>query len=104
MIQFPESIPTDALMILIDKIRGKAIDNNLVYQAAWNLAGYAIAQVSKSDKPVVKNLDARTDDDDALTLEALLAMASGSHEPVKGIVPWGIIIEIALRILKNVLE
>lgn len=104
MIQFPESIPTDALVILIDKIRGKNIDINLVYQAAWNVAGYAISQISKADMPVAKNLDARTDEDDALTLEALLAMASGSPQPAKGIIPWSIIIEIALRVLKNVLE
>lgn len=104
MIDFPESMPTDAIVVLIDKLRGREVPNKTVYQAAWNVAGYGIDQVVKSQKPVVKNLEQRTDEDDALTLESVLAMQGNNEQSLKGLIPWWLIIEIAVRILKNVLE
>lgn len=104
MIDFPDSMPTDALVTLIDKLRGKDVPNKLVYQAAWNVAGYGIDQVVKNQKPIVKSLETRTDEDDALTLESFLAMQGNNEQGLKAFVPWWLIISIAVRILKNVLE
>jgi hypothetical protein len=75
-----------------------------VYQAAWNVAGYGIDQVVKNQKPIVKSLETRTDEDDALTLESFLAMQGNNEQGLKAFVPWWLIISIAVRILKNVLE
>lgn len=104
MIDFPDSMPSDALLTLIDKLRGKSIPNKIVYQAAWNVAGYGIDQVIKNDKPIMKTSEPRTDEDDAITLESFLAMQGNNEKSLKGLVPWWLIIEIAVRILKNVLE
>jgi|TARA_B110000503_G_C6751350_1_gene251697 hypothetical protein len=104
MIDFPDSMPTDAIVTLIDKLRGKDVPIKLVYQAAWNVAGYGIEQVVQNQKPIVKNSEPRTDEDDALTLESFLAMQGNNEEGLKAFVPWWLIIAIAVRVLKNVLE
>ena len=104
MVNFPDSMPTDALITLIDKLRGKDVPNKLVYQAAWNVAGYGIDQVIQNQKPIVKSSEPRTDEDDALTLESFLAMQGNNEEGLKAFVPYWLIIAIAMRILKNVLE
>ena len=45
MISYPTSLPTDALMLVIDKLRGKDVPWNQVALAGWNLLGYALAQI-----------------------------------------------------------
>lgn len=46
MINYPTSLPTDALLMIVDRLRGKSNDWNSVLLASWNLLGYALSQVS----------------------------------------------------------
>jgi hypothetical protein len=46
MINYPDSLPTDALLVIVDRLRGKANDWNSVILASWNLLGFALSQIS----------------------------------------------------------
>jgi len=43
MVDYPDSLSTDALMTLVDVARGK-VDKSLGIQAAWNLLGFGLGQ------------------------------------------------------------
>jgi hypothetical protein len=46
MTNYPASLPTDALLLIVDRLRGKSNDWNSVLLASWNLLGFALSQVS----------------------------------------------------------
>lgn len=46
MINYPNTLPTDALILIVDRLRGKSNDWNAVLLASWNLLGFALSQIS----------------------------------------------------------
>ena len=46
MINYPNTLPTEALILIVDRLRGKSNDWNAVLLASWNLLGFALSQIS----------------------------------------------------------
>ena len=42
MVDFPKALPTDAVLLFLDKVRGKPVDLPVLAKAGWNLVGYGI--------------------------------------------------------------
>lgn len=105
MVEYPDSLPTDAVLVIIDRLRGKQIENAKLILAAWNLTGYALSQVTKENKPIIKSEDQRNDSDDAALLESILTMSENptGEAVVKAVIPWVLVLKIATRILLSVL-
>lgn len=91
---FPTDLPYEGIALIIDKLRGKDVPLKSVVNAAWNLAGYAAAQVTPEEPKVIGDIDC-TSDEAAEMLENLLASKDGRVM----MVPWVIVLRIALKIL-----
>lgn len=91
---FPTDLPYEGIALIIDKLRGKDVPMKSVVNAAWNLAGYAAAQVTPEEPKVIGDIDC-TNDEAAEMLENLLASKDGRVM----MVPWVIVLRIALKIL-----
>ena len=44
MIAYPQIMPTEALMLLLDKVRGKPVAVSELVHGAWNVIGYGLNQ------------------------------------------------------------
>jgi hypothetical protein len=112
MTPFPAGLPTSAIMILIDKLRGSIVPNNDLILAAWNLAGYGLSQIATEPTPAPTpaaedelKLDKHSDisNDDAIkALESLITKGSEADDERKRL-PWAKIVGIAIKILLGML-
>ena len=102
MINFPQTMPTDAMMLLIDKIRGKqSVSNKDFAQALWNLVGYAADQAIPSDtKPVFQDSEESLDEFASILEEAVAMHASGGEARK---LPWANILRIGIKLLISIL-
>jgi hypothetical protein len=104
MTPFPAGLPTAAIMILIDKLRGSNVPNDDLILAAWNLAGYGLSHIAAEPTPAAEDIlkSDKNDDiskDDAIkALESLLIKGSEAEDERKRL-PWAKIVGIALKIL-----
>jgi len=93
MVEYPLSLPTDALMTLLDVVRGK-IDASKAVHAAWNILGYGLAQ----GFPVQQGIG---DSSDAATAEALTVLIAHDHPEAVGFpaLAFSIVLKLALKII-----
>ena len=103
MINFPSTIPTDAMMIVVDKIRGKKdVGNKEFSNALWNIVGYAADQVIPDDKQIFASADVSLEDFAAI-LEQAIPQGDFHGNPITiGIIPWAIILRTGLKLLISV--
>ena len=103
MIDFPDSMPTDAMMLIVDKIRGKKdVGNKEFSNALWNIVGYAADQVIPDDRQIFQDKEVSLDDF-ATILEQAIPQGDFHGNPITiGIVPWSIILRTALKLLISV--
>jgi|694.fasta_scaffold00244_82 hypothetical protein len=114
MINYPNTLPTDAVLIIVDKLRGKTSNWSDVMLAGWNLLGYALSQIpSNSPDRILEaytqltNISINTEEDAATFLETNVLANQGSIEgkdPAKmsGVVLL-VIINIITKFIINVL-
>lgn len=100
MINYPNTLPTDAVMLVVDKLRGKEVAWDQVGLAGWNLLGYALSQIPNEtvlpilSEPVSEDRNAAAD-----YLEEHL----GSAETIQsGAIIWLVVAKIVLRFILNV--
>ena len=108
MTSFPTALPTAAIMIIIDKLRGSSVPNSDLILAAWNLAGYGLSQVANDSAPLVEDAQKLDDHKDVSNEEAIEALESlfikGSEaDEERKRLPWAKIVGIALKILLGLL-
>lgn len=102
MAPFPVGLPTEAIMIIIDKLRGSEVQNNDLILAAWNLAGYALQQVSPVTPKTMLMSDVKleelafTNQEAIESLESLLPKGEGEEV---GKLPWAKILRVAIKII-----
>jgi hypothetical protein len=98
MVDYPLSLPTDALMTLLDVVRGK-IDASKAVHASWNILGYGLAQ----GFPVQQGIG---DHSDAATAEALEALIAHDHPEAVGFpaLAFSIVLKLALKIIMQSLS
>lgn len=98
LIPYPDQFPNEALLMLLDKVRGKnEIKVSDLLHAAWCVAGYALNQIMGGG-PVVTGEPNGMSDEEAL--QAAIASAPKEGEPAQiGLVPWVIVLKIAIKII-----
>jgi len=98
MIPYPETLPTDALMTLLDVVRGK-IDASKAVHAAWNLLGFGLAQ----GFPLQQGIG---DHSDAATAEALEALIAHDNPEAVGFpaLAFAIALKLALKLVLSALS
>jgi hypothetical protein len=54
MIKFPDSLPMDSILLVINKIKGTNEPSNKEFaEAIWNIVGYAANQTIPEDKTII---------------------------------------------------
>lgn len=106
LLPYPNSFPQEALMMMLDKIRGKEVAIPELVNAAWNVAGYALAQSIGGGQVIAGEVDALSKLGDEELLSSLLeqhgAKVSDTDQVASiGLVPWLMIARIAIKILKD---
>lgn len=112
---YPPSLPIEAIMIIIDKLRGSIVPTNDLILASWNLVGYGLSQVNprlaenelNGGSDIIKafNQEADISNEEAIAaLESLIPKSTGSvdDEAAKKL-PWAKIIKVAVKILLGIL-
>lgn len=102
MAPFPVGLPTEAIMIIIDKLRGSEVQNNDLILAAWNLAGYALQHISPVAPKTMLMSDVKLEELDFTNQEAIESLETllpkGEREEV-GKLPWAKILRVAIKII-----
>jgi hypothetical protein len=103
MISFPQTMPAEAMMLVVDKIRGKKdVGNKEFSNALWNIVGYAADQVIPDDKKIFQESEVSLEDFAAI-LEQAIPQGEFHGNPITiGIVPWAIVLKVGLRLLISV--
>jgi hypothetical protein len=98
MVEYPLSLPTDALMTLLDVVRGK-VDASKAVHAAWNILGYGLSQ----GFPVQQGIG---DSSDATTAEALEVLIAHDNPEAVGFpaLALGIVLKLAVKIILDSLS
>ena len=94
MVEYPLCLPTDALITLLDVVRGK-VDASKAVHAAWNILGYGLAQ----GFPIQQGIG---DSSDAATVQALEALIACQENPEAVGFPalaFSIVLKLALKII-----
>lgn len=89
MISYPVVMPTDALLLLLDKVRGKPVAVSELVHGAWNVLGYGLSQTLPLPE-AIGNAGDITDE------QAILSLLGSEDESVVGI---GILPAIAISIV-----
>jgi len=104
MVDYPLSLPTDALMTLLDVVRGK-IDASKAVHAAWNLLGFGLAQGFPLQQGIGDSSGG--DSSDGATAEAIEALlASQSPQAAIGFpsLAFSIVLKLAIKIIMESLS
>lgn len=106
LLPYPNTFPQEALMMMLDKIRGKEVAIPELVNAAWNVAGYALAQSIGGGQVIAGEVEALSKLGDEELLSSLLeqhgAKVSDTDQVASiGLVPWLMIARIAIKILKD---
>lgn len=99
LIPYPDSFPNEALLMLLDKIRGKNdVQMADLMHSAWCVQGYAQKQIMGGG-PVVTGEPNGISDEEALQA-AIDSQKAKEGEPAQiGLVPWVIVLKIAIKII-----
>ena len=95
LVPYPVELPSDGLMLLLDKVRGKDVDNALLVQVAWNVTGYGLGRFI----PVEKLIGAENVSEEE-ALETLIASNQSKQGVVSSIV-LSVVLKLALKIISN---
>ena len=101
MINFPDALPMDAILLVINKIKGKADPSSRDFsEALWNIVGYAASQTLPQNNPIRPIMEEVQDinmDDFAAILEQAVSMNDTLGEARR--LPWASIMKIGLKLL-----
>lgn len=99
MIDYPKTMPVDALMLMLDKVRGNPVSTPEMIQGAWNVAGYGLSLAL----PIPAVIGEAGDLSDEAALEQLIAHASDPQVAGFGILP-AIAISMAIKLALKLLS
>jgi hypothetical protein len=102
MIEYPKTMPVDALMLMLDKVRGNPVSMAEVVQGAWNISGYGLGLAL----PLPSVIGAAGDLSDETALETLIQYSQQEADQVSsaGILPalaLSVVIKLAIRLLSE---
>ena len=99
MVEYPLSLPTDALITLHHVVRGK-VDASKAVHAAWNILGYGLAQ----GFPIQQGIGDSSDGATAEAIEALLASQSPPAAIGFPSLAFSIVLKLAMKIILDSLS
>lgn len=98
MIEYPTTLPTDAVQVVIDKLRGKDVALSLLAKASWNLQGFGMSQlVPGTQVTVMATSWSETELADKLQV---LAQPQGRSATAVAI-PWEIVLPLLLDLVRR---
>lgn len=97
MVEYPTSLPADAVVVFIDKLRGKDVETGLAVKAGWNLIGYGLGTAF----PVQVNDQQARSLDDAAAADFLEQHLLGARAANAAAVPWDIILPILFDVIRR---
>jgi hypothetical protein len=105
MVAYPDSFPSDALLMVLDKLRGTGapVTTADLTLGAWNVAGYALSQALPV-QTIVGTWSPTEETSDAEVIEYALKISTLTQEDALvcgGMIPWGLILTIVLRIIAD---
>jgi hypothetical protein len=93
LVPYPVELPTEGLMLLLDKVRGKDVPVADLVHVAWNVAGYGLNKFIPTEKLVgAENVSEE---------EAILALIE-ANEMKQGLIS-GIVISVAIKLALKIL-
>jgi hypothetical protein len=96
MVNYPGALPNDALMVMLDKVRGKDVSIAELCHAAWNVQGYAQGQFIGGGQAIGASTEVQTVSDEELLKSALEQDADAKGF---GVVPWVLLAKLAIRLV-----
>ena len=101
---YPQVFPQEAVMMLLDKIRGREVPLTDMIHGAWNVVGYSCQQTLGGGQIVGQEAFAQNLSDEDL-LQAVLDQNNPNPEGVVSLtmIPWLLVARIALKLLISVL-
>lgn len=94
LVPYPNEFPNDALMLLLDKVRGRDVPVADLLHAGWCVQGYAMGQFMGGG-PVVTGEPAGWSDEQVLQG----AIEAGQGAKGIGLVPWVLVAKIAIKLI-----
>lgn len=99
LVPYPDQFPSEAFVMVLDKVRGKseATVGDLVH-AGWNVAGFAAKQ-TLGGGPFAGSENGELDVagwEDSDVLQAAVDQHNGAK---MGIIPWAIVLKIAIKVI-----
>lgn len=97
MVNYPSVLPQEALLVMLDKVRGKDVSLAELVHAAWNVQGYAQAQFIGGGV-AIGSTEVQTVSDEKLIEEALKV---GEEADAKGFlpIPWILLAKLAIKLV-----
>lgn len=101
MTNYPSTFPQEALLVMLDKVRGREVETSKLVHAAWNVVGYGLGQtMGGEERPRVWGESPELSDEEAgNAIEAALAANDETNPEAKGAIGWVILAKIAANIL-----
>lgn len=97
LIPYPSEFPSEAFMLVLDKVRGRTIPPSELVHGAWVVAGYALSQTMGGGPLISGDTPAAWSDEQVI--EAAIAQADPKVPAQFGFVPMALVLKIALKIL-----
>ena len=101
LLPYPAAFPQEALLMMLDKFRGKEVSTPDLVNAAWNVAGYGLAQSIGGGAMVAGEVPEGTTDADliAAVLRQHGAQVEGGESVSFTFVPWIMLAQIAVKLI-----
>ena len=110
LLPYPVVFPQEALLMMLDKFRGREVSTPDLVNAAWNVAGYALGQSLGGGQMVAGNLP-QLDSGEINEADLIASVLQQNGSQVDGaekaitftIIPWVVLAKIAIKLLANLL-
>ena len=106
LLPYPSTLPQEALMMMLDKFRGKEVNTPDLVNAAWNVVGYALGQSVGGGQMVAGDVPEDASDADVIA-SVLKQYGSLDNGPEKTVtftfIPWIVVAKIAVKLIVKLL-
>lgn len=98
---YPKDFPSDAFLMVLDKVRGRDVSIPDLANAAWNVQGYAMGQALGGGPAITGGPSTTLNRSDEELLTEAIAHAGSPPGTVQGFFPWLLVVRLAIKILTN---
>lgn len=101
LLPYPAAFPQEALLMMLDKFRGKEVSAPELVHAAWNVVGYGLSQSLGGGAMVANDVPEGVSDADliATALRQHGVEVDGENATSFTFVPWMLIVSVAVKLI-----